>query len=446
MAAVELLRALNREVTLIDDHPDRGNEDVLQKIDSANPVMLDSSRTPPAGTGGLVLSPGVPYDHPLAESARRDGLHVLGELELGGLAAPAGRTVAVTGTNGKTTVTMMIDAILREAGLPSIAAGNIGLPWCKAILDNPDPDPGIHWVLEVSSFQLETIHRFHPDVSIILNISPDHLDRHGTIEHYTDLKARITENQDGNDVLIVNQDDGRCLKIASQSRARVVKYSMIRPVDEGCFLEGDLVMFQKPGTRPKRLFSINQLNMEGLHNISNAMAAACAAQVLGVSRKKTAAAIRQFMPADHRLQCAGEIDGVRYINDSKATNIEAMLSAVMSFGGQIHLVAGGRDKDSPFTSIAGQLAGQVKKAWLIGEAADAMNAAWSGHVSCQDCKTLESALEQATAAAEPGDVVLLSPGCASFDQFKSYAERGDIFCRWVTSHSEQEDKSERKDP
>ncbi len=437
MAAVMLLRALNLQVALLDNDPDHVDEEARRMMDSKGSAIFDSAARLPEETQALVLSPGVSIDHRLAKAARDKNLRILGELELASLAAPGERPIAVTGTNGKTTVTMMIDTILREAGMHPVTAGNIGLPWSRAILENPEPEPNLHWILEVSSFQLETIRYFHPHVAILLNITPDHLDRHGTIEHYADLKGRITENQDENDVLIINQDDSRCLKIARDTRARVLKYSTIRPVDEGCYLEGDLVMFQKAGMKPKRLFSINHLQMEGLHNISNAMAAACAAYVMGAGRKKIASAIKGFSPNDHRMQYAGKINDVRYINDSKATNIDAMLSAVKSFNGQVHLIAGGHDKNSPFILVAEQLAGRVKAAWLIGEAANIIKGSWSAHVSCQNCITLEVALEESSAAAMPGDVVLLSPGCASFDQFDSYVERGEFFCKWVASYQQK---------
>ena len=430
-AAAALLLELGKTVTLFDDFA-KEDDPACQAL-AQNGVRLRFGA--PGGdledVQALVCSPGIPLDHALLEAAARRGLPVLAEVELGWLCAPLSRIAAITGTNGKTTVTMLVEKIVADAGLPSRAAGNIGLPLCEAIRQEPARLDQTVFALEVSSFQLDQTERFAPEVAVILNITPDHLDRHPTMEEYARAKERVTVNQTPEQTLVVNQDDPFCLAIAARARARVKRFSLERRVEDGAWLDGDLIVLEQPGRKPHRLMSMSDLKMVGLHNVANAMAAACVAEALGLGRGRLAQSLAAFRAAPHRMEVVGELNGVTYIDDSKATNLDAMRRAIQSFPGGIHLIAGGRDKNSPFATITEELAGRAVAIYLIGEAAAPMAAAWSGRIECVQCGTLERALEQAAERAKGCEVIMLSPGCASFDQFRSYAHRGEVFAQWV---------------
>jgi len=432
-----LLLDRGKRVTLFDDYADpaAGNLQPLRERGAA--LQFGPPQTTAAALAQVqacVVSPGIPIDHPFIAEARRRGKAVLAEIELGWLLRGGARVAAITGTNGKTTVTMLLQRLLEEGGLDSIAAGNIGLPMTEAVTARAgEALARTIFAVEISSFQLETTDAFAPEVAVILNVTPDHLDRHGSMEAYTRAKARITGRQRADHVLVVNQDDAACLAIAAASRARIRRFSLERPVQDGAWLDGELIMIIEPGQRPRRLIAIDELKMVGLHNVANAMAAACAAQVLGVGREAIAATLAAFRSAPHRMEIVATRDGVTYINDSKATNLDAMVQAVSSFEGGIHLIAGGRDKASPFDTITHHLERRVRRLYLIGEAAADMEQAWGERIECRQCGTLANALSEATAAAADGEIILLSPGCASFDQFQSYADRGRQFVEWVNA-------------
>jgi len=433
-AATGLLRSLGKEVFLFDDNAEPGAEPLTKLSADGVQLFLGADLATPeslAPAEALVVSPGVAQDHPIAHEARRRGLPVRAELELGWLRRGGARVAAVTGTNGKTTVTMLIQKLCADAGRRSVAAGNIGLPLSEAVRTDPEDLARTVFAVEVSSFQLETIDAFRPDWAVVLNVTPDHLDRHPTMEQYARAKQRLTARQGPDDVLVVNQDDARCLAIGARGRARVRRFSLERPVEDGAWLDGDLMMLKQPGERPRRLMALDGLKLIGLHNVANAMAAACVAQAIGIDRKRIAATLAAFHAAPHRLEPVGERGGVAFINDSKATNLGAMARAVECFTGGIHLIAGGRDKNSPFATITAELHRRVRAVYLIGEATAAMQAAWGGEVECLRCETLGRALAEAAARAAEGETVLLSPGCASFDQFHSYADRGRRFAEAV---------------
>ena len=436
IAAARLLLALGKDVVLHDDGADV-NAPEYQAL-AAQGVALrfgkaDGSADLADDRDALVVSPGVALTHPLLCAARERGLPARGELELGWLCSGKARVAAVTGTNGKTTVTMLLEAIFAAAGKRSVAAGNIGLPLCEAVLQAGPQIDETWFALEVSSFQLETTERFRPDVALILNVTPDHLDRHVTMEEYTRLKGRIAERQTQADTLVINQDDALCLKLGMEARdrVRVRRFALIRPVPDGAWLEEDGLMIRPEGVKPHRLMTIDQIQMVGMHNIANALAAAAAAEALGIPRKQIAAALAAFKAAPHRMERVATVAGVDYINDSKATNLDAMVKALESFSGGVHLIAGGRDKASPFATITALVARAVTRVYLIGEAAATIRTAWGSDIECLDCGTLENAIAQAAARAAEGETVLLSPGCASYDQFKNYMQRGDEFARLV---------------
>ena len=303
-------------------------------------------------------------------------------------------------------------------------------------------DRGAIFSVEVSSFQLECTHRFAPDIAILLNVTPDHLDRHGRMEAYADVKQRVTANQTEEQILIVNQDDSQCLRIAQSSRARISLFSLERAVESGAWLDNDLLIVERPGRKPKRLIDLTRLPLLGMHNVANCLAAACGAVALDVDLETITSALETFGGAPHRLERVRTVQGVDYVDDSKATNVDSLLKAVASFGLPVHLIAGGRDKDCPFASILPSLKGHVAHAYLIGEAADKIAGAWSGEIDVTRSETLERALEDASRRAVEGETVLLSPGCASFDQFSSFAERGEVFRAWV----EERRKSSGEEP
>lgn len=438
LAATRLLLSLGKAVRLLDDRDASDSAQVAPLIaagvDAAwGPFTAGNAPQALEGCERVILSPGIRVDHPVPVAAARLGLPVYPEIELAWLRSNGAKTVAVTGTNGKTTVTMLVRHIAAHAGANAIETGNIGHAFSDAVREASERLGQTVFSAEVSSFQLETIHDFAPDVAILLNVTPDHLDRHGTMDIYAAAKARITERQTPGQVLVANQDDPECLRIAAHSRASVLRFSLTRPTDAGAWLDDDQVVWARPGSKPKKLLDLDDIPLFGMHNVENCLAAACAGLALGYDRKLVAEAIKTFKAPPHRLEPVGEIDGVEYVNDSKGTNIDAMIKALTSFNRPIHLIAGGKDKNSPFAAAVPHLRGRVERAYLIGESEEKIAAAWGDAVPISRCGRLERALEEASRLARPGDIILLSPGCASFDQFRSYGHRGDTFRDWVTA-------------
>jgi UDP-N-acetylmuramoylalanine--D-glutamate ligase len=367
----------------------------------------------------VVWSPGIPVDHPLAEAARERGLPVVGELELGYLAARA-PLICVTGTNGKSTTTDLAGALLRAAGREVEVCGNIGRPICEVA--ESVSDAGL-LVVEVSSFQLETVSRLKPFVATWLNLTPDHLDRHGSLEVYAAMKQRLFERQDDTDYAVRNADDPALAR--REGAATPLDFSVARPVDDGAFFDGESLVLARGGGR-ERLMPRRDVRLPGPHNLANALAAL--ATVMPV--EPPAAALRSVLAAygglEHRLENAGDVNGVRFVNDSKATNTNSLEVALQSFDSPVVLIAGGRDKGQDFAPLADLVRSHVRRLVLIGEGAGAMAKAWPG-VPAERAETLAEAVEVAYRAAGTGGVVLLSPGCASFDMFRDYEDRGRRF-------------------
>ena len=429
-AAAAALLDLGKQVTIHDDFATDDEPAIAELVHRGALLRLGEQAVELGDAQAIVVSPGVAPDHPLLTRAATEGIPARAELELGWLLADGAPIVAITGTNGKTTVTMLIQRIFEDAGIRSVAAGNIGLPLCEAVRADADAAKTVY-VVEVSSFQLETVDQFTPQVAVILNVTPDHLDRHPTLEAYARAKARLTDRQSPDQVLVVNQDDPFCQAIAARTRARTMRFSLERPVDDGVRLDGDRIVLEQPNDAPQPILTAGELQMIGQHNIANSMAAACAALAMGVAPQAIASTLRNFRAAPHRMERIAERDGVSYINDSKATNLGAMRRAIESFEGGIHLIAGGRDKNSPFATVAELIADRVRRVYLIGEAAEPMERAWGDRLPCDRCETLERALAVASDRTQAGEIVLLSPGCASFDQFRSYGHRGEVFTQWV---------------
>ncbi|MGI9951147.1 UDP-N-acetylmuramoyl-L-alanine--D-glutamate ligase [Moorellaceae bacterium AZ2] len=380
----------------------------------------------------VVTSPGVPSWEPPLRAARELGIPLWGELELAyRLLPPQSTVVGITGTNGKTTTTALIGQVLQDAGYGVRIAGNIGTPLVAEAVKAPS---GQYFVCEVSSFQLETVELFRPRVAAILNLTPDHLDRHGTWEEYVNCKARLLASQEKDDFAVLNFDDPVVRELKDRAKGQVLFFSRRHRPGKGAFIqEGRLCL--DLGNGAQYLCRVEELALKGAHNLENALAAAAVAGILGVSFSDIAHTLKTFSGVPHRLEFVAEINGVQYINDSKGTNPEATLKALDAYCQPLILIAGGKNKGSDFTYLARKMRERVKHLILLGEAAPVLKEAAqrAGVSSILVVKDLVEAVGRAYSLAEPGDVVLLSPACASWDMFKNYEERGELFKRLVRS-------------
>jgi UDP-N-acetylmuramoylalanine--D-glutamate ligase len=378
----------------------------------------------------IVSSPGVPPTMPALAAARAIGIPVWSEIELAWRFL-RGRLVCITGSNGKTTTTSLVGHILETAGQTVQVAGNIGTPLISRV--DLSVDSGFT-VVEASSFQLESIVAFRPDIAVLLNLTPDHLDRHALFEEYGRAKARIFENQTGSDSAVLNADD----PVASQyapSEPQVYWFSRQKRVAEGCFLRGDEVIFRRNGIETALLHR-GDIGLRGDHNIENVLASATAATLAGVAPPAIAEAVRSFAGVEHRLEFVASVAGVDYFNDSKATNVDAALKALDAFPRNLLVILGGKDKGSDYTLLREPLRAHARMVLLIGAAADKIETQLGGVVPVERAGTLARALELAARCALPGDTVLLAPACASFDQFESYEHRGRTFKQLVRALAE----------
>jgi UDP-N-acetylmuramoylalanine--D-glutamate ligase len=405
------------------------------------PALLDAGVMVESGGHGLltfrrqdliVISPGVPLDTPEVKQVIGYGMPVIGELELASRFLK-GRTVAVTGSNGKTTTTTLIGKILKDAGLPTLVGGNIGTPVIDLVAESTNESLN---VLEVSSFQLETIEQFHPWIALVLNITPDHLDRHGSFENYAAMKTRITEQQEAGDFLILNAEDKPTQMVAAKTKAQIFWFSPRRPVKQGAFVHGESIVFiPKEGVKAEPIMPVAEIPLRGSHNVENVLAAVCAARLAGVPAETIRASVASFKAVEHRLEFVRCIQGVDYFNDSKATNVDAAIKAVEAFPSGIHLILGGKDKDSDYTLLSPLLRERVKAVYTIGSAAEKIERELAGVVKMVGAGTIDVAVREANKAAVPGDVVLLAPACSSFDQFENYEHRGRTFRQIVNELS-----------
>jgi UDP-N-acetylmuramoylalanine--D-glutamate ligase len=376
------------------------------------------------GIDFIVVSPGVPDTIPLLAEADRRHIPVIGELELAGRLY-RGPYVAITGSNGKTTTTSWVGRALREAGLPSVVAGNIGVPLSRAVADLA---PGTWVVAEVSSFQLVRTERFHPRISAVLNLSEDHLDRHGSFAAYRAAKARVFANQGPEDFLVLNADDGPTRSLADLAKSRVLFFSRRQPLSEGAWVEeGRLVL----GWQGKReiLCRVEELGIPGVHNLENALATALLACAAGAEITTITHVLKSFTGVEHRCEYVATIEGVRYVNDSKGTNPDAAIKALEAFPPPIVLIAGGRDKGTDLAGLVEVIKARCRAVVLLGEAVPKFRQALraGGFTAVHEVESLNAAVRLARTLARPGDTVLLSPACASFDMFANYEERGRAF-------------------
>jgi UDP-N-acetylmuramoylalanine--D-glutamate ligase len=404
-AAARLLLKLKARVTLTDEKPAAQLRDALKGLPSDIRRRLGARRFVDRPYDLIVISPGVPWDHPELKKARDGGVTVWPELELGWRLARPYKTVAITGTNGKTTTTALLGHLLQTARRSVLVGGNIGTP-LSALL--PKITAKTYLVLEVSSYQLEAHQTFHPNVGLFLNLTPDHLARHKTMAGYAAAKARLFANFSPSDTAVLNGRDRWAKEIAGTLPSQIIFFP--NPID-------------------RRL--ARALRLPGAHNQENAMAASAAARALGLSAKQIKAGLSSFHGVAHRIEIVRERGGVLYINDSKATNVDSTLVALKSFRQKVILILGGEHKGAPYTPLKPLVRKGVRQILTIGEAAPLIAKDLKGAAPIFHAGTLERAVSEATRVAKRGDVVLLSPACASFDQFKNFEHRGDVFTRLV---------------
>jgi UDP-N-acetylmuramoylalanine--D-glutamate ligase len=424
VASALFLKSRGARVTVSDSKPEAELQDEIL-------LLLEQGITVETGGHGertfreqdlIVVSPGVPLDAPQVAQARSLGEPIIGEIELAARFL-AGSMVAITGANGKTTTTSLAAEIIAAGRFPTLVGGNIGMP---AINFVGQAGPSTWTVLEVSSFQLETIVEFRPQIAVILNITPDHLDRHKTLANYIAAKARIFENQRPGDFTVLNADDATTAELSERSRAQVFWFSRKQEIDAGAFERGSQIYF-RDGNREREVLPLAEIPLQGAHNVENVLAGVSIGMLVGCEPGQIREAVRNFRAVEHRLEFVAKIAGVDYYNDSKATNVDATVKALESFPANIHLILGGKDKGSDYGVLNDLLRQRVKRVYTIGAAAAKIEAQIQGAAEIVHAETLENAVRLASETAVTGDVVLLAPACSSFDQFRSYEHRGRVF-------------------
>ena len=408
------IEKLNEKIEIIPDYRNSGKSKLTNKLYDM-----------------LVISPGVPPEDPLIEWAKKRGIKIMGELEVAYSMLPAGtRTVAVTGTNGKTTTVELIKRLLSaNEGRKTIAAGNIGLPLSACINRIKN---NVDLVMEVSSYQLERMEIFHPYISAILNITPDHLEHHGTMKKYIYAKSKIFRLQKGNDVCIINADNKYCAGLAERIKCRVVLFSREKQLAKGIYLQGDKIICDMGFvSRTEYRISSGFIRIPGPHNIENVMVAIAVSSIFGMRKPSIEKIISSFKGVEHRIEFVREIDNIRFINDSKSTNVDSCLTALNAFEDNIILIMGGRDKGAPYSPLKKQIAQKVKELIVLGEASAKIAKELKGAARLHKVNNMRQAVVLSHKLAKPGFTVLLSPACASFDQFRNYEHRGKVFKQWV---------------
>ncbi len=431
-----LLASRGHSVSVCDDDPAAtarfADSGVARKSgERVTVVRPDEAAAAVAGFDCLVVSPGVPLEHAVIAAARSRAVPVIGEIEAAYHYTKA-RIVGVTGTNGKSTTVGIVGEILTTAGVGAVVAGNVGTPLADVLMER---DPAA-LVLELSSFQLDTIDEFRVDVAVLLNVTPDHLDRYeNSFEKYKASKARILNRAGERTWFVYNADDPTAVEIAAGHRGPAIPFSSQRELERGIFFDGRSIVRAWEGKR-EAVVPRGEFAPVGVHNLENAMAAIGSVIPFGVPLDAIRVALRTYRPLSHRMELVRVVDGVAYVNDSKATNVDATLKSLMSVDGPVVVILGGRDKGGDFTALIPQL-GRVKRAVLIGEARGAIRATLAGSCPMTDANDMRDAVATARGATEPGDTVLLAPACASFDMFRNYQDRGEVFRACVNALQEQ---------
>jgi len=420
IAAANFLAAQKIPVTLIDVKPRTELEEAIRTLDPAVHTSFGHSE-PPTDAERIILSPGVDIHAPFLQEALKRGVEIISEIELASRFTKT-PVIAVTGTNGKSTVTTLIGDILKQAGKKIAVGGNLGAPFIRLLREEPVD----YFVLEISTFQLEGVKTFHPRLAMILNITPDHLDRHKTFEEYAALKGEIAACQTEEDALILNSDDKNTVDQGKNKSSRKFYFSMSREVEEGVFLRNNIIVSRFNG-KDKNLMPVRELKPAMQCQVENVLAAVAATTLLGTPADDITGAIREFSGLEHRIEWVRTVRGIDFINDSKGTNAGSVNKSLASFSRPVILIAGGKDKGGDFQSLKSIFKKKVKHLVLIGETKNKFRQILNGSFSYEDAENMEDAVARAVNKAQPGDVVLLSPGCASFDMFKDYVERGDRF-------------------
>ncbi len=371
----------------------------------------------------VVVSPGVRLDIDLVQVARERGIPVWGEIELAARYT-RGRIIGITGSNGKSTVTTMVGNILRTAGIPGGTGGNLEIPLAELL--EQDGEDAIHAV-ELSSFQLESVEALVPVVAVIVNLTPDHLDRYDSFDSYRRAKARLLEVQSGTRFSVLNADDPESQRFLPSVRGRLHLFSLESEPQAGAFVRDGMIML-RTAYGEETVLAADRLPLPGHHNLANGLAAALACRLAGCGIESIAGGLESYRPLAHRLQKVATVDGIDFYNDSKATNLDAVVQAIRSFrAGSVHLILGGKDKGGDWSALLPLLQERVRSVLLVGQAADRISRVLEGTVAHRNCVTVQAAVRSGFQDARPGDVVLLSPGCASFDQYSGFEARGDDF-------------------
>lgn len=415
LAAAGVLAAHGARVRAVDEKP---GEELAEALRARGIELVRQDGAALDGVDLVVMSPGVPADLPVVEAARGRGTPVIGEVELASWFL-RGPVIGITGSNGKTTTTALTGHILKHAGIDCQVGGNIGTPPTAMIGTSAEA----RWnVLELSSFQLETIASFRARVAVCLNVTDNHLDRHHTFANYAAAKARLFETQEEGDRAVLNAADATCVTFSGRTRARVTWFNARAGGAEGARVDGGAVILDGVELMP-----VSEVALRGRHNLDNVMAAAMAARLAGAPVERIREAVRTFPGVEHRLEFVRSRGGVNYYNDSKATSVDAAMKAIEAFEGGLWIILGGKDKHSDYTVMRAALGAKARMALLIGQAAPIIEQQLSGAAPMLRCGTLEAALDEASRRARPGETVLLAPACSSYDQFNNFEERGRAF-------------------
>jgi len=423
IAAAQFLAAHGARVTVNDAKPlselpqvapleQRG----IEVVAGSHPQQLFDN------TDLIVISPGVPVTLTPFRRARAAGVPMIGEVELA-FRFLRGKLIGITGSNGKTTTTALTGELLARAGFSVLVGGNIGRPLISLVEESTDETIT---VVELSSFQLETIEQFRPHAAALLNITPDHLDRYDSMDDYAAAKQRIFMNQTQGDVAILNADDARVAQMSAGMKAEVVYFSRARELPDGIFVHGEQIVSRRGGEE-QMLLSSREIGLKGAHNLENVMAALALGLACGAAPEAMRLAVRNFKGVEHRLEFAGEIDGISFYNDSKATNVDAAVKSIEAFDGRLIVILGGKDKGGDFRPLAPLIRARAEHVILIGAAAGKIAAAIEGAAPIHRAASLEDAVSLGVALGRPGSIVLLAPACASFDMFDNFEHRGRVF-------------------
>ena len=433
ISAAKLLLDMGGEVVLYDSNPELDAEELKHKFDEDARITIvlgELKRTDLLGVEMCVISPGIPLEAPFVAVLDEAKIPIWSEIQLAYQCAK-GRLAAITGTNGKTTTTALTGEIMKAYYESVFVVGNIGIPYTQVAMETEDDSVT---VAEVSSFQLETIDTFHPQVSAILNITPDHLNRHHTMENYIKAKEDITKNQGTADACVLNYEDEVLRAFGQTLKTRVIWFSGVQPLEEGLWFDGKSIFIRRDG-QTEKVCDISELNLLGRHNYENVMAAVAISLELGVPMDSIRGTLRRFTAVEHRIEFVAEKNGVAYYNDSKGTNPDAAIKGIQAMTRPTWLIGGGYDKNSEYEEWIQAFDGKVKGLVLIGATREKIRAAAErcGFTACAYADSLEEAITWCKDRAQPGDAVLLSPACASWGMFKNYEERGKVFKDFVKS-------------